>query len=84
MSSTFHLRLTRSNVLTVLPLTTRDRPYLLHRIRLDAPGGRTSFVITEQLRSISADRLTGSHPSFHLTSAQIAQVRDVLSRMLDT
>jgi mRNA interferase MazF len=83
VSSTFHLRLTRSGVLTVLPLTTRARPHLLHRVTIDIPGQRTSYVITEQLRSISADRLTGRQPMHQLTMDQIVEVRDVLRRMID-
>lgn len=83
VSSTFHLRLTRSSVLTVLPLTTQPRPHLLHRVRIDIPGRRTSYVITEQLRSISADRLSSSRPMYELTTDQITEVQDVLRRMID-
>lgn len=84
VSSPFHLRLTRTTVLTVLPLTTRPRPRLLHRVTVDLPGQRTGYVITEQLRSIAADRLSGERPLYELPPDKIAEIRDVLRRMIDT
>ncbi|MGH3546021.1 MAG: type II toxin-antitoxin system PemK/MazF family toxin [Mycobacteriales bacterium] len=83
ISSQFHLRLTRAAMLTIVPLTTRERPYLLHRIRIDIPDNRPTYVITEQQRSISADRITGKTPMYELTSEQIHQVRSVLRAMMD-
>lgn len=83
VSSAFHLRLTRATLLTVLPLTTRSRPGLLHRVEIAMPGQPTGYVITEQLRSIAADRLTRRRPVYELTPDQIADVRAVLRRMVD-
>jgi mRNA interferase MazF len=81
VSSTFHLRLTGSALVTVLPLTTVERPGWLHRIPLSMRRS-TTFVITEQLRTISRDRLSGE-PVGRLTTEEIAEVRDVLGQMID-
>jgi mRNA interferase MazF len=83
VSSAFHLRLTRATVLTVIPLTTRERPHLMHRVRIDIPGKRASYAITEQQRTVAADRLTGNDPVYELIPGQIADVRNVLRRMTD-
>jgi mRNA interferase MazF len=82
VSSSFHLALTGGDLVTVLPLTTRERPGWLHRVALKGTGTReTSFVITEQLRTVSASRL--SPPAETLDSEQIEEVRRILRKMLD-
>jgi len=66
-----------------MPLTTRERPHLLHRIRIDIPDKRPAYAITEQQRTVSANRLTGSAPIYELTSEQVVQTRAVLRTMID-
>lgn len=83
VSSDFHLRLTRSAMVTVLPMTTRERPGLLHHLRIEIPGKPTGYVLTEQIRTIAAARLTGTAPMWELKDDQISEVRRVLGRMLD-
>ncbi|HEX3650676.1 MAG TPA: type II toxin-antitoxin system PemK/MazF family toxin [Pseudonocardiaceae bacterium] len=83
VSSAFHLRLVRGQLLSVLPLTTVERAGWLHRVRITLPGRGSSWVITEQLRTLSATRLTGAEPIGRLTVDQIAQVRAVLAKMID-
>lgn len=83
VSSPFHLRLVRSSLITVLPLTTRERPQLLHRVRIEIPGKRGGWAITEQLRTVASDRLSGTSAMWELPPDQIAAVRDVVRRMID-
>lgn len=83
VSSTFHLRLVRDQLLSVLPLTTVERAGWLHRIKVSLPGQQTGWAITEQVRTISATRLTGTEPIGRLDEDQIAAVRSVFGRMLD-
>lgn len=81
VSSSFHLRLTGNALLSVLPLTTVARPGLLHRVPLATKDG-TSYVITEQIRTISRRRLVGQ-PLLRLDADDVATVREILSQMLD-
>jgi mRNA interferase MazF len=81
VSSSFHLRLTASALVTVLPLTTVERPGLLHRVAVRTRDG-TSYAITEQVRTISRRRLRGE-PIARLQPGEIASVREVFAQMLD-
>jgi mRNA interferase MazF len=83
VSSAFHLRLVRGQLLSVLPLTTAERVGWLHRVEVSLPGRKTGWAITEQVRTISASRLTGTSPIGRLDDVQIRAVRSVLGRMLD-
>lgn len=83
VSSVFHLRLVRGELLSVLPLTTVERIGWLHRIEVALPGQKAGWAITEQIRTISATRLTGTKPIGQLDEGQIAAIRSVLSKMLD-
>ncbi len=47
------------------------------------PGKPTSWAITEQVRTVSANRLTGRGPLYRLNVEQIAEVRTVLAQMID-
>jgi mRNA interferase MazF len=80
VSSPFHLAVTGKALATVLPLTTRERPGWLHRIAVKGPGA-TSYVITEQVRTVAVHRLSG--PPQTLAAEEIADVRRVLAKMLD-
>ena len=82
VSSVFHLRLVRGELLSVLPLTTLKRAGWLHRTEITLPDHKTSWAITEQIRTISATRLTGTTPIGQLTKAQIEATRSVLTKML--
>lgn len=77
VSSTFHLDLTAGRLVTVLPLTSVERPGWLHRIRV---GG--GWVITEQIRTVSADRFRRRAPGIVLTAEELREVRHVLGHML--
>ena len=83
VSSRFHLALTGGALVCVLPLTTRERPGWLHRVRIEIPGKRAGWAITEQLRTVSATRLTGRAPIYRLRPEQITEVRSVLRQMVD-
>jgi mRNA interferase MazF len=80
VSSAFHLNLTGSALLTVLPVTSVERPGWLHRVAIDVQG-RTSYVITEQVRTVARARL-GDKPVKRLDTDEIAAVREVLASML--
>lgn len=83
VSSVFHLRLVRGELLSVLPLTTVERAGWLHRIGVALPDHKTGWAITEQVRTVSATRLTGTKPIGQLGEDQIVAIRSVLSKMLD-
>jgi mRNA interferase MazF len=83
VSSTYHLRVTAGAMLSILPLTTRERQGWLHHVRVDLPDKPASRVLTEQVRTIAVSRLVGRHPIYTLTSEQAAEVRDVFGQMLD-
>jgi mRNA interferase MazF len=49
----------RSELVTVVPITTKGRP-IRSFLRIDPPEGgitKTSFIICDQIRTISSDRL---------------------------
>ncbi|MBN9610220.1 MAG: hypothetical protein BGO26_02020 [Actinobacteria bacterium 69-20] len=79
VSSEFHLRLTAGALVTVLPLTSVERPGWLHRVQVS--GGR-GWVITEQVRTVSAQRLRRPAPEISLTPEEWAEVQRVLRKML--
>ena len=83
VSSAFHLRLVRGELLTVLPLTTIERPGWLHRTELILPKLKPGWAITEQVRTVSAQRLAGDRPITVLSPSQIEEVRGTLGKMLD-
>jgi len=55
----------------------------VNRVRIDIPGKQVVYAITEQQRTISANRLTGNAPMYELTPDQITEIRSVLRRMID-
>ncbi|GAB3537222.1 hypothetical protein GCM10027403_20770 [Arthrobacter tecti] len=79
VSSTFHLRLTGGALVSVLPLTSAERPGWLHRIPVANGSGR---VITEQVRTIAAQRFRRPATEIALSDDELAEVRRVLARML--
>lgn len=79
VSSAFHLNLTGRALVTVLPLTTVQRPGWLHRISVNAGGG---WVITEQVRTLTAQRLRRHAPEIALSKDELDEVQRVLARML--
>ncbi|MFE9693400.1 type II toxin-antitoxin system PemK/MazF family toxin [Micromonospora sp. NPDC005806] len=83
VSSAFHLALTGSALASVLPLTSRERPGWLHRVKIELPGQHRGWAITEQLRTVSTGRFTGRGPIHRLTPEQITEVREVLRQMID-
>ena len=82
VSTAFHLRLNHGQLATVLPMTTTVRP-LPHRMEIPIPGRKPGYLITEQLRTISTGRLTGSGPLWQLPPDLVEEVRGVLRRMID-
>lgn len=79
VSSPFHLGITMGQLITVLPLTSVERSGWPHRIRVTSGGG---WVITEQIRTLSASRFRRHAPEVTLTEDDLADVRHVLAQML--
>jgi mRNA interferase MazF len=79
VSSHFHLQLTMGDLVTVLPLTSVERPRWLHRIRV---GSGRSWVITEQIRTMAATRFRRPAPEITLSAAELTEVRHILAQML--
>lgn len=79
VSSDFHLRLTAGGLVTVLPLTTVERPNWLHRVRVSDGEG---WVITEQIRTLSIDRFRRPATEITLSTAELDNVRRILARLL--
>jgi mRNA interferase MazF len=63
----------------VLPLTSVERPGWVHRVRVGTGGG---WVITEQVRTVSAARFRRYAPEITLAADELSQVRHVLAQML--
>lgn len=79
VSSTFHLRLTGGALVSVLPLTSVERPGWLHRVPVGEGGG---WVITEQVRTITAQRFRRPANEVTLSNDQLGEVQRVLAKML--
>ncbi len=79
VSSRFHLDLTLSRLVTVLPLTSVERQGWLHRVRVASGSG---WVITEQIRTVSADRFRRRAPEIALSANELEEVRRALAQML--
>lgn len=79
VSSTFHIKLTGGALISVLPLTSVERLGWLHRVHVAAGGG---WVITEQVRTISAQRFRRPALEIELSPGELTEVRRVLGRML--
>lgn len=79
VSSAFHLGITLRQLITVLPLTSVERAGWAHRVQLGNGGG---WVITEQVRTVSAQRLRRLAPEIALTDQELGEVRRVLAQML--
>lgn len=77
VSSRFHLDLTAGRLVTVLPLASVERPGWVHRIPV--AGG---WVITEQVRTVSANRFRRLAPELALTAEQLRAAMHVLGHML--
>lgn len=80
VSSRFHLDLTMGRLVSVLPLTTIERRGWMHRVHV-ASG---SWVITEQVRTVSADRFRRYAPEITLARDELDEVRHILGQMLIT
>lgn len=83
VSSAFHLRLTGEALVTVLPVTTRERSGWLHRTPVHSTDRPIGFVITEQVRTIARSRLQGQRPAWVLTDGEASAVKAVLQQMID-
>ncbi|HEX3812456.1 MAG TPA: type II toxin-antitoxin system PemK/MazF family toxin [Mycobacteriales bacterium] len=79
VSSPFHLAITMGQLVTVLPLTSVERPGWTHRIAVTTGPG---WVITEQIRTVSANRFRRPAPDIRLAENDLAEVRHVLAQML--
>ncbi len=79
VSSRFHLDLTMGHLISVLPLTSLERLGWMHRVHVASGSG---WVITEQIRTVSADRFRRHAPEITLSKDELDEVRHVLGQML--
>lgn len=79
VSSSFHLSVTMGQLVTVLPLTSAERAGWTHRVQIANGGG---WVITEQVRTVSAHRFRRHAPEITPTADEFAEVRRILAQML--
>ncbi|MHB8320208.1 MAG: type II toxin-antitoxin system PemK/MazF family toxin [Acidimicrobiales bacterium] len=79
VSSAFHLAVTLGQLVTVLPLTSVERAGWVHRVPIANGDG---WVITEQVRTVSAQRFRRQAPEIALTADELAEVQRVLAQML--
>ncbi len=69
----------------VIPLTRTERRYRFHiRVPPDESGLRAmSYIMCEQLRSVSIDRLLDDQPAGQVSRATMKEVSDTLRMLLD-
>jgi len=79
VSSRFHLGITLGQLVSVLPLTSVERPGWLHRVHVAAGGG---WVITEQIRTVSISRFRRYASEINLSANELNEVRRMLAHML--
>lgn len=79
VSSSFHLELTGGDIATVLPMTSVHRPGWVHRVRI----GESSWVITDQVRTIATRRLRRRAVDLDPAEAELVDVRRALRMMID-
>ncbi len=81
VSSPLHIRLTRAQLFMILPITTTDRRWG-HHVKVYSVN-QTGWVMTEQLRTISAERLIDPRPVGKLMQDEITEIRRLLSVLVD-
>lgn len=79
VSSRFHLELTNSRLVTVLPLTSVERQGWLHRVHVSSGD---DWVITEKIRTVSASRFRRQALEIAVSNDELAEGRSVLAQML--
>ena len=79
VSSRFHLNVTANQLVSVLPLTSVERPGWVHRLPV---GSGPGWVITEQVRTVSANRFRRYAPEITLSADELNNLRHVLAQML--
>lgn len=81
VSSRFHLDVTLGQLVSVLPLASVERRGWLHRVQVGSGSG-AGWVITEQIRTIAAERFRRPVPEITLSGGELDEVRRVLAQML--
>jgi mRNA interferase MazF len=79
VSSRFHLDLTMRQLICVLPLTSVERAGWVHRVQVATGRG---WVITEQIRTVAAERFRRYAPEIQLSPTELNDVRHILAQML--
>ncbi|MGH3494311.1 MAG: type II toxin-antitoxin system PemK/MazF family toxin [Sciscionella sp.] len=79
VSSRFHLDVTLGLLVSVLPLTSVERRGWVHRVQVSSGGG---WAITEQIRTVAADRFRRRAPEITLSEEELDQVGHLLAQML--
>jgi mRNA interferase MazF len=83
ISSAFHLRINVGRTVTVTPMTNRLRN-LSYRVPVQNPHRQeTTYVVTDQVRTISTLRFRYTEPWWTLNDGEISEVRRSLINMVD-
>lgn len=82
ISTSFHLRLMAGHLATVMPVTSKVKPYE-HRVPITRPDGMTLYVMTDQIRTVSSLRFNTRRPPWSLTQDEIEAVRRAARFMVD-
>ncbi|SFD68158.1 mRNA interferase MazF [Actinopolyspora alba] len=80
VSSRYHLELTNSALVNVLPLTREERSERSQRVHVAAAD---SWVVTERVRTVSARNFLRFAPELAPTEEELSEVRRALARTLD-
>ncbi|UQX10043.1 hypothetical protein [Candidatus Mycobacterium methanotrophicum] len=65
-------------LICVLPLASVERPGWVRRVRVASGGG---WVVTEEIRTVAADRLRRYAPEIRLSAAELDEVRHAPGQM---
>lgn len=81
VSTPFHLRLNAYELAIVVPLTTKRRPGWQHRV-LVTSGIVQCWAMTEQPRTLATSRFREDSPWWSLTTEELADLMQAMTRMI--
>ncbi len=82
ISSHVHIRLTAGRMVTVVPVSNTNRRLAFH-VEIDNHHGDPTYVLTDQIRSISTVRFQRTEPWWTLKDDEIDRVAYSLRQMVD-
>jgi len=84
VASPLHARMFGRAVTVVLPMTTTENPHFRNRVHVTVPGvgAGAGWVITEQPRTISVNRLHGRRPLTTISDSERQQIQHALRELI--